>query len=344
MATKGYNSYSGRGHRGKTALVVVLVLILLAACSYLLLQPYVVYEDDGSIRLELPFLNKKEEEQKKPELPEINEEDIHREEGTSTPEAKPEMKDLHAVELPYDCLNSDPKALLEDQSAVVVNVKQADGSFTYHSTLQLPEGVVQGKQENTEHLKTILDSKCYTVAKISALCDNAYTSAVPDAAIRYEGGSVWADFYDRGWLDPARPESKEYLCAIAKECEAQGFDELLLEHFRYPIEGELQGTGVKEDLDRGKVLTEMVEAMRKAAPSLRISVLLPGSLDSDYAFQASGLPAKVLTESFDRIYVPAGSASYEWLDQALKADYDRQMKLVLTTSSPLESGSYMIVQ
>lgn len=344
MATKGYNSYSGRSHRGKIVLVVVLVLILLAACSYLLLQPYVVYEDDGSIRLELPFLEKKDEEQKKPELPEVNEEDIHREEGKPAPAVKPEMKDLHALELPYDCLNSDPKALLKDQSAVVVNVKHSDGSFTYQSTLQLPEGVTQGKKENTEHLKTILDSNCYAVAKISALCDNAYTGAVPDAAIRYEGGSVWSDFYDRSWLDPARPESKEYLCAIAKECEAQGFDELLLEHFRYPIEGELQGTGVKEDLDRGKVLAEVVEAMHKAAPSLRISVLLPGSLDSDYAFQASGLPAKVLAESFDRIYVPAGSACYDWLDHSLREDYDRQAKLVLTTSGPLESGSYMIAQ
>ena len=42
MTTKGYHRYRGRKTRGKAALVVVLVLILLAAVAYLLTQEYVV--------------------------------------------------------------------------------------------------------------------------------------------------------------------------------------------------------------------------------------------------------------------------------------------------------------
>ena len=274
MATKGYHSYSGRGSRGKVALVVVLVVILLAACTYLLLQPYVVYEDDGSIRLELPFLEKKEEEGETPtDLPEVTEEDIDREEGTPAPPPKAELKALHAQELPYSCLNEDPKALMEGQSAVVVNLKRFDGSYTYRTELELPQGILQGNGDTSANLEKILAGKAYTTARVSALCDNAYAAAVPQAAIRYENGG-WVDYYDRSWLDPKAPETKEYLCDLAKECARLGFDELLLDHFRYPVEGDMTGTTVKEKTDRVQAIHDLTAAIHEAAPGLNVSILL----------------------------------------------------------------------
>lgn len=61
MTTKGYHRYRGRNTRGKVALVVVLVLILLAAVAYLLTQEYVVYDDEGKAHLELPWSRKEPE-------------------------------------------------------------------------------------------------------------------------------------------------------------------------------------------------------------------------------------------------------------------------------------------
>ena len=55
---KGYHQYRGRGRGGKTLLVVFLLLVLLGAVSFLVLQKYIVYNDDGSVRIELPFLQK----------------------------------------------------------------------------------------------------------------------------------------------------------------------------------------------------------------------------------------------------------------------------------------------
>ena len=54
------------------------------------------------------------------------------------------------------------------------------------------------------------------------------------------------------------------------------------------------------------------------------------------------LPIGVLTESFDRIYVPAYDASNIWLNGALPAEFDRTTRLVLTSDYALD-GSYVIV-
>ena len=60
MATKGYSSYHGRGSPGKIALIVVLVLILLGAITYLVVQNYLVYDESGQVHLELPFFKPKD--------------------------------------------------------------------------------------------------------------------------------------------------------------------------------------------------------------------------------------------------------------------------------------------
>ncbi len=347
MATKGYNSYSGRKNGKKIALVVVLLLILLGAVAYLLAQQYVVYEDDGSMHLELPFFTKKDTPAPPLSSDEVN---IHRDD--EDPDAKPHptkpvsaLEELHATELPYGVLTEDPKELLANQSAVVVNVKRFDGSIAYQSSLTtLPESVLQGNPDTLTHLKTIMDSDCYTVARISALCDNAFALGRPESAMHYPGGQLWYDNYSRTWLDPAQSGTVEYLCALAKECEKLGFDELLLEHFRYPIEGDLSASALPADTDRSAAIAKLVAEIHKAAPSLRVSVLLPASIDTDYAFSASGLSAQVLTENFDRIYVPRESAAYYWLDKALPADYDRTARLVLTDYTvPSQGGNYMVL-
>ena len=56
MATKGYQSYRGRGGLLRGLAAAVLILILLGACAFMLALRYVTYTDDGGMRLDLPFL------------------------------------------------------------------------------------------------------------------------------------------------------------------------------------------------------------------------------------------------------------------------------------------------
>ena len=53
--TKGYHNYRGRSRRQKRLLAVVLVLVILAALAFLVIQNYIVYDDQGHARVELPF-------------------------------------------------------------------------------------------------------------------------------------------------------------------------------------------------------------------------------------------------------------------------------------------------
>ena len=55
--TKGYTGYRGR-RRGRGVLAVVLVIVLLLACGFLFAQRYMVYDADGSVRFEFPWIKK----------------------------------------------------------------------------------------------------------------------------------------------------------------------------------------------------------------------------------------------------------------------------------------------
>lgn len=345
MATKGYHQYRGRGRGGGKLPVILLVVVLLCAIGFLIAQRYIVYHDDGSVTLDLPFFH-----QQQTDPQEIPDEDIHIEYEDPDPEEnQPEeetpvtLQVLQAYGLPYGCLNGDPTSLLADRQAVAVYMKNADGTLSYKTSVSLPQGVGTGGASTLTALKTITDSDCYTVARITALCDTAYAQALPEAAIRYTGGSLWWDNYSRCWLDPGSDAAKEYLCALAKECAQLGFDEIVLEQFRYPIEGDLTGTTAAETAQRAAKLQELAQAIREAVgPSVAVGILLPASIGTDYSFQASGLTAQVLQESFHRIYVPQGSDAYYWLDAVLGTDFDRSTRLVITADGPLGSGSYLV--
>lgn len=348
MATRGYHQYRGRGGGGKKLLILLLLLILLGACAFLFLQRYIVYNGDGSVSIELPFGRDQQ-----PEMPdEIPEEevDIQREdppEPVTPVEPEPEplvLRPLHAKELGYNCLYSDPTSQLEGWEAVVVNVKRYDGTIAYHTDITLPDNVLRGAEVTRQHLQTIAQSQCYTVARMSVLCDNAFAAAVPEAALTYTWGGQWVDNYNRFWLDPSNEKTIEHICALAKECVELGFDEILLDHLRYPIEGNLGQTTLSADTDRAAAIAALAARIRETVGSqVAVSIILPASIGTDYSFRSSGLTPQVLMGSFDRIYTPQNSDSYYWLNGVLSDDYDRTTRLVIT-SSYAAADSYMIAQ
>ena len=107
--TKGYTGYRGR-RRGRGVLAVVLVVILLLACGFLFAQRYMVYDADGSVRFEFPWIKKT------PQDDTANggdSGDDKKQDDLEITVQKPVIKDTYAVELGADALGSDWQAALD---------------------------------------------------------------------------------------------------------------------------------------------------------------------------------------------------------------------------------------
>ena len=329
MTTKGYHRYRGRNTRGKVALVIVLVLVLIAAVAYLLTQEYVVYDDEGKAHLELPWSRKEPETPQPDPAPAPDDVDITREEPQ-----RQKVDAIYAWELPYGCLGGDPGYLLTGREAVAVNVKLYDGSVAYHTAVSLPEGILTGGNATSRNLQTILDSDCYTVARLACFCDNAYADAMGDrAALCTAEGVLYRDGSGRRWLDPTKPETLRYITDLAEECARLGFDEILLDWFLYPTSGDQ--TALDLPADRTAVLKDFAQALEKQLPEGTVlSVVLRETPAAD-----NGLTPELLTACFDRVYVmPEADAS------ALPTSYDAATRVVAMTAYAPDSGSYLVTQ
>ena len=106
---EGYTGYRGR-RRGRGVLAVVLVVILLLACGFLFAQRYMVYDADGSVRFEFPWIKKT------PQDDTANggdSGDDKKQDDLEITVQKPVIKDTYAVELGADALGSDWQAALD---------------------------------------------------------------------------------------------------------------------------------------------------------------------------------------------------------------------------------------
>lgn len=330
MATKGYNSYRGRVSAGRIVLIVVLVLVLLGAVGYLVVQNYLVYDEAGQVHLELPFGRRDQEEES--EKPPVEDVDIDRLE----PESKlTPVTALHAVRLPDDCLWWGADYILEKLAPedMVLAVKRTTGGITYATEAQPPQGVVVETGRPLDCLKTLLAADRWTVGHIVCFSDNAFAQARTDCALVRADGGLWYDAAGQAWLDPTDPEVLRYLTALCRECGELGFNEVLLDNFCYPASGDTAAIA-NDDGDRAQILTDMAKTLRSSLPEgVALSVAYRGSGD---------LTLAQLADLFDRIYVPA--ADYDAVASQLGGQFDAATRLVSMTSQAAETGSYMLVQ
>ena len=210
--TKGYTGYRGR-RRGRGVLAVVLVVILLLACGFLFAQRYMVYDADGSVRFEFPWIKKT------PQDDSVNDGDSgddKKQDDLEITVQKPVIKDTYAVELGADALGSDWQAALDgldkDVNAVAVELKDASGKLYYNSKVQgaIDCGAVAGGSASDTAIQGLVDSDYYTIGRISTLHDSLYAyKHMTDAAVCQLTGFVWYDTNSTHWLAPVEhPKSR----------------------------------------------------------------------------------------------------------------------------------------
>lgn len=310
MALKGYHSYRGRSGVLRRLLVIVLLLVLIAACAFLFLQRYITYSDDGSFYLDLPFeinydipfLNNDVEEDPekvdedpeqdfnlivdppKEEKPEPEKPAPEQQEETPAPEPEKPAPYVHRRLIGLDVMPQDEAALahmLTERGAdgFVFLAKDREGNVFYQSAVAEAKAV--SGQSVSRELLTVLCAQegVYTVARISCMRDPVYARAnMAEAGICQSNGYIWYENDQGGhWLDAEKEAARHYLINLAVECAQLGFDELLLENVSYPYRGKLYKIDYSgNSMNKTDALVLFLDELRNALEpyGVRISLMM----------------------------------------------------------------------
>ena len=361
--TKGYTGYRGR-RRGRGVLAVVLVVILLLACGFLFAQRYMVYDADGSVRFEFPWIKKT------PQDDTVNDGDSgddKKQDDLEITVQKPVIKDTYAVELGADALGSDWQAALDgldkDVNAVAVELKDASGKIHYGSKVQgaIDCGAVAGNSTSDTAIQGLVDSDYYTIGRISTLHDSLYAyEHMTDAAVCQLTGFVWYDTNSTHWLAPEKQAARAYVSDIVTECGKMGKTKSMVLTFGevgFRLSTSVSLPRAKEKLEEiirrlktdERTMTQQ-EALALLADDIHTALEQAGykgklsvSVDADIALagseEKSGIVMSELTEKFDRVYVKVTADQLESVTEAMKA-YDVEFVPIVTEVT--DSGSYLI--
>lgn len=323
MAQRGYNSYRGRRSGAVRFLpVLLLILILLAACGFMLAQEHIIYSDDGSIRLDLPFLREERTEdppatEQEPE----NQVDLVIDQPRAQPEQETEETqpadalygEHRLVELTALPADGDALAAQLDQAGAngfVYTVRDNTGQVFLDSSASI-RSASKGAAGTGEQLSRLCAREdVISVARLNCFHDSYFAWVnMEGAGVCQSGGYIWHDDLSYHWIDPAKELARQYVIGLALECVQLGFDELLLEEMCYPTSGKLERIDYSgNSLGKTEALALFLEELHRALEPYDVKVtllldqrLLSGEEDEAYT-AASGLVLEELLPCVDAVY------------------------------------------
>lgn len=306
---RGYRNYRGRTSKGKIALAVLLVCIILAALSALAMQRYVAYDENGNPFFRLPE-RQPDTTAPPPESPPAREPEEPDSLEVIVPEPEPEevsalqVYSLTAAPLTPAAWEAARTEMGDSFGGVTVTLKDARGTVYYASQAAAGKAVktVRG---TTEALSLITgEEELHTIARLSCLPD-AFAPYMNNKPMGLKSRTNGNMFRSGGttWLDPGKPAAREYLCALAREIAELGFDEILLTNTGYPTQGDLNKLNYGSDPIEGNLSLLWQDLLRTLEPyGVKLSIELPESVISDGQEAASGLTLAGAAACADRIY------------------------------------------
>ena len=303
---KGYRNYRGRTSKGKVALAMLLVFIILAALSALAMQRYIAYDENGTPFFRLP---ERQPDAAPPENVPPAEEEPEDLGGleiiVQEPEAPPAFQVYSLTDAPLTpAVWEAAKAEIGDTFGGVAVTLRATGGTVYFASGTAPKTAVKTVQGTTDALTLITgDENLYAIARFSCLPDSfaPYMNNKP-MGMKTKNGRM---FHAAGttWLDPAQAVAREYLCSLAQEIAELGFDEILLTDTGYPTQGSLDtlnyGSGPIEE----NLYLLWQDLLQTLEPyGVKLSMELPESVISDSREAASGLVLAQVVSCADRVY------------------------------------------
>ena len=351
VGAKGYSSYRGRGPKWKILLAILLVLVIAVAASVIYLQQFLVYGADGSRQIRLPW----QTEEKAPppdgegEAPE-NQPDV--DVVVQEPEDQG-PKETVAFSLPAQALT---QALWQETekpsgaNAVAVRLKTSNGTV-YFNAANAVSGAVETEMDTAAALAAVTAQEgLHTIASVACLQDfKAANADVEGRGLKNTGGYIFYDGNNSLWLDPAKPGTREYVCALAKEIAELGFDELLLTDFSYPTVGKINKIHYNTDVPLANNLDLLLSDLNTALESydILLSVEVPEAVIAEGPDTVAGLDLNRLASRVDRVYAVTTPEKAETLSnlvaQAAGAEGKTEFVPELTADSPALTGSRLIL-
>jgi len=222
-------------------MMFILIAVVFWLCWVVWLQRYVVYTDGGA---KLDFNQSSYDLTGEVATPPKAAENvsIFYNEGADAIDTSNEMEQINGYYITSKMFQEDYDNVmlqierLKAGTAVMIDMKGDYGSFYYASTL--PEAVQSASTNIPQVAKLIerLHSKgFYTIAKISAFRDyNFGLNNGPSGLYMLNRAGLWSDNGGYYWLDPSNPTTTSWITSVVLELKSMGFDEVLLDNFRFP--------------------------------------------------------------------------------------------------------------
>lgn len=134
------------------------------------------------------------------------------------------------------------KMAARGMNALVLDVKDVTGFFTYPSKIPLALAVNANKHATIASLERVVRFShargIRVVARVSCFRDENIGPRKHELAVQKKGGGPHvAPSKVIDWLDPSNEQVQNYLLEVVDEALAAGVDEIQLDYVRYPTEG-----------------------------------------------------------------------------------------------------------
>lgn len=277
------------------ALAVLLVLVLFGFCWNIWVERYVVYTREGAT---LDFtrspLNTPGAIATPPKADDSV--SIFFNEGSDAVELTTELSTLNGYYIDYNALKGSMEEIKEDLNRlkagtpIMIELKGGYGSFYYTSKLS---GSVPSASVNVsavdELIQYIRSKGFYMIARVSAFRDYDFGNRnVTSGLYMKSRAGLWMDSGGCFWLDPTSANTLGWVTSIVNEVRELGFNEVVLDNFRFPAE-----------TDKYIFSGNMDEAITNAA----ITLMANCASDSFVVSFCAATPAFPLPEGRSRLYL-----------------------------------------
>ena len=300
----------------------------------MLLQKYMVYDEDGNLRLMLPGRDAAASSK-----PPVSSEDLTIIIDSKEPTA-PEQSGMPEVPLepevmkvsgglwlsdtPLTDWSAAAQRLAEETETVCLTVKDENGVVYVDSAaaVKMSRRILSLKGTTEQAVADLTgEEELKAVARIACLLDPKVPILdVRALGLRQRSGYLYYDDTGASWLDPTKETVRNYLTGLVRDCGEMGFDEILLTHLSYPDGGDLSTINYGEK-PREENLADFLQAMRTAleGQNVRLALEFPAAVIRQGQDAVTGQDLQLLAPLVDCIYAETTAEEAAELAELVKA-------------------------